>query len=263
MRLSAKISTPRRGAGCVPSWTSGQTVTVVRLRSWHRLAAGSGLRIIAATGFWKEIVYPDYFDDSSVGEITEGSSPILPSGIGGTAVRAGIIGELGTEATGLTPRTEKRSGPAPAPKAGRRRAYHAPAEGIAALDQLHLLLSCGVDPGRVMIGHIDCMDDIEMHGAIAEAGAFVGYDRVGSLRYQADEVRIRLITEMISRGYEKNIILSCDLATRSRMRCRGELGYSYLLENFIPRLRDAGVTESTLQQILTDNPRRLLTGVPG
>ena len=94
-----------------------------------------------------------------------------------------------------------------------------------------------------MIGHVDCMDDIEMHGAIAEAGAFVGYDRVGSLRYQADEVRIRLVTEMISRGYEKNIILSCDLATRHRMRCRGELGYSCIywrLRAAPPRRRGDG-----------------------
>jgi predicted metal-dependent phosphotriesterase family hydrolase len=226
-------------------------------------AAGSGLQIIAATGFWKEIVYPDYFDDSSVGEIAERLLADITVGIGGTAVRAGVIGELGTEATGLTPRTEKafRACASAQRQAGVALITHT-AEGVAALDQLHLLLSCGVDPGRIMIGHVDCMEDIEMHSAIAEAGAFVGYDRVGSLRYQADEVRIRLITEMISRGYEKNIILSCDLATRRRMRCRGELGYSYLLENFVPRLRDAGVTESTLQQILADNPRRLLTGAP-
>jgi predicted metal-dependent phosphotriesterase family hydrolase len=224
----------------------------------------SGLQIIAATGFWKEIVYPEYFDNSSIDEIADSLVRDITVGIGGTQVRAGVIGELGTDAPGLTPRTEKafRACASAQRQTGVALITHT-GEGVAALDQLHLLLSCGVDPGRIVIGHVDCMDDVEMHSAIAAAGAFVGYDRVGSLRYQKDEVRIRLTTEMISRGYEKNVILSCDLATQRRMRCQGELGYSYLLESFVPRLRDAGVSEGALEQILVDNPRRLLTGAPG
>jgi predicted metal-dependent phosphotriesterase family hydrolase len=226
-------------------------------------AADSGLQIIAATGFWKEFAYPDYFDDSSLSQIAERLVDDVTVGIGGTAVRAGVIGELGTDAAGLTPRTEKafRACAQAQQETGVAIITHT-GEGVAALDQLHLLTSCGVDPGRILIGHVDCMDDIEMHCAIASAGAFVGYDRVGSLGYQTDEVRIRLTTEMISRGYAENVILSCDLATQRRMRCTGELGYSYLLENFVPHLRAAGVGEDALQQILVDNPRRLLTGAP-
>jgi phosphotriesterase-related protein len=228
------------------------------------VADRSGVQVIAATGFWKEIAYPDYFDDSPVEEIADRLVGDITDGIGGGSVRAGVIGELGTDAPGLTPRTEKAfRACARAQRETNVALITHTGEGVAALDQLRLLTSCGVDPGRIVIGHVDCMDDVEMHSAIAAAGAFVGYDRVGSLRYMADEVRIRLITEMISRGYEKNIILSCDLATQRRMRCQGELGYSYLLESFVPRLREAGVAESTLQQILVDNPRRLLTGAPG
>jgi phosphotriesterase-related protein len=224
----------------------------------------SGLQVIAATGFWKEAVYPDYFDTSSIEVIADKLVQDIVVGIAGTPVRAGVIGEIGTDAPGLTERSEKafRACASAQQQTGVALITHT-GEGIAALDQLHLLLSCGVDPGRVVIGHVDCMDDVEMHSAIAAAGAFVGYDRVGSLRYQADEVRLRLATEMISRGYAKNLILSCGLATQRRMRCQGEPGYAYLLENFVPRLREAGVTEDTLHQILVDNPRRLLTGAPG
>jgi phosphotriesterase-related protein len=227
-------------------------------------AKHSGLQVIAATGFWKEIVYPDYFDDSSVEEIADRLVADITVGMAGTPVRAGVIGELGTDAPGLTARSEKafRASARAQQQTGVALITHT-GEGVAALDQLNLLLSCGVDPGRIVIGHVDCMDDVEMHSAIAASGAFVGYDRVGSLRYQADEVRLRLATEMISRGYEKNIILSCDLATQRRMRCQGEPGYAYLLQNFVPRLREAGVTEVTLHQILVENPKRLLTGAPG
>lgn len=223
----------------------------------------SGLHVIAATGFWKEVVYPDYFDESPTEEIADRLVQDIMVGIGGTSVRAGVIGELGTDAPGLTERSEKafRASASAQRQTGVALITHT-GEGVAAMDQLHLLLSCGVDPGRIVIGHVDCMDDVEMHAAIAAAGAFVGYDRVGSLRYQADEVRLRLATEMISRGYAKNLILSCDLATQRRMRCQGEPGYAYLLENFVPRLRQAGVSEDTLRLILVDNPRRLLTGAP-
>ena len=227
-------------------------------------AAGySGLQVIAATGFWKEIVYPAYFDGSSIEEIAERLVGDITVGIGGSGIRAGVIGELGTDYPGLTPRTEKAfRACARAQRQTDVAVITHTGEGVAALDQLRLLLSCGVDPARILIGHVDCMDDVKMHSAIAAQGAFVGYDRVGSAKYGSDDVRLRLTVEMISRGYEKHLILSTDLATQRRMRCQGELGYSYLLENFVPRLREAGVSEDTLHQILVRNPARLLTGAP-
>lgn len=223
----------------------------------------AGLQVIAATAFWKEVVYPPYFDESSVEEIAEHLVNDLTVGIGDSGIKAGVIGELGTDQPGLTPRTEKAFRACASAQLQTDVAIitHT-GEGVAALDQLRLLLSCGVNPARILIGHVDCMDDVEMHSAIAAQGAFVGYDRVGSPRYGSDDVRIRLVTEMIARGFEDYLILSTDLATQRRMRCRGELGYSYLLENFIPRLRDAGVSDDMLDKILVRNPARLLTGAP-
>lgn len=223
----------------------------------------ANLQVIAATAFWKEIVYPAYFDESSIEEIAERLVNDITVGIGDSGIRAGVIGELGTDQPGLTPRTEKafRACASAQLQTGVAVITHT-GEGVAALDQLHLLLSCGVNPARILIGHVDCMDAVEMHSAIAAQGAFVGYDRVGSPRYGSDDIRLRLVLEMISRGFEDHLILSTDLATQRRMRCRGELGYSYLLENFVPRLREAGVSDATLRKILVRNPARLLTGAP-
>jgi predicted metal-dependent phosphotriesterase family hydrolase len=36
--------------------------------------------------------------------------------------------------------------------------------------------------------------------------------------------------------------------------------YTYVLTDFVPMLRDRGVTDADLEAIFVDNPRRLLTG---
>jgi phosphotriesterase-related protein len=104
------------------------------------------------------------------------------------------------------------------------------------------------------------MDDVELHSKIAAAGAFVGYDRVGLTQFQPDSVRVRLITEMLERGHGRQLIISTDLATQKDMRNHGRPGYSYLIEEFLPRLREAGVDEPAISMLTVENPRRLLCG---
>jgi phosphotriesterase-related protein len=176
-------------------------------------------------------------------------------------VRAGAIGEIGSDAGGITPLAEKafHACAIAANETGAGIATHTP-EGADALAQLDLFCGFGVDPGRLLVGHVDCLDDIAMHSTIARRGAFVGYDRVGNLRYQSDDVRLRLVLEMLERGYRDSLILSLDLASETRMRVNGQPGYAYLLEVFVPELKRQGVDDDTLWHILVNNPCRLLTG---
>ena len=43
------------------------------------------------------------------------------------------------------------------------------------------------------------------------------------------------------------------------LRAFGGMGYSYLLDTFVPRLRQAGVDDAMINMLLVDNPRRVLT----
>jgi phosphotriesterase-related protein len=99
-----------------------------------------------------------------------------------------------------------------------------------------------------------------MHSEIAATGAFVGYDRVGLTQFQPDTLRVRLITEMLERGHGRQVIVSTDLATQKDMRSYGRPGYSYLIDNFLPLLREAGLDEPTIDLLTVENPRRLLCG---
>lgn len=81
-------------------------LTVVRLvdigqRSDHAnrlacLADTSGVRVIAGTGFYKEPRLPSLVGDWRVDQLAEHMVREIRYGIGGSAFRAGIIGEVGT-----------------------------------------------------------------------------------------------------------------------------------------------------------------------
>jgi phosphotriesterase-related protein len=49
-----------------------------------------------------------------------------------------------------------------------------------------------------------------------------------------------------------------DICANSQMHARGGHGYDHLLRNFVPLLREEGVSEPDIQMILVDNPRRIL-----
>jgi predicted metal-dependent phosphotriesterase family hydrolase len=232
-------------------------------RLLREIAELSGVHVVASVGYWREEAYADFMATESPEQLASRLVEGLCEGIGDSGIRGGVIGEIGSNPGGLTPVTRKAFiGCALAQQeTGAALITHTP-EGEDAIAQLDLLLENGVDAARLLIGHVDCLDDVGVHSAIAEAGAFVGYDRVGLLKYQPDELRVRLVLEMLSRGHERNLILATDLATTARMRVSGEPGYAYLLQEFVPALRAAGVSEQSLFQILVDNPRRLLCGSP-
>jgi phosphotriesterase-related protein len=225
------------------------------------LARYSDVQIVASTGYWREVAYPDYVAEESDEQIAARMIADIRDGIGDSTVRAGAIGEMGSETPGMSPLERKtfRAAAIAQQETGVPLMTHT-AEGLDALLQLKLLTTAGVPPQRILVGHVDCLDDVDMHSEIAAAGAFVGYDRVGLTQFQPDSLRVKLVTEMLERGHGDRVIVSTDLATQKDMRSHGRPGYSYLIDNFLPLLREAGVDEATIQMLTVENPRRLLCG---
>jgi phosphotriesterase-related protein len=67
------------------------------------------------------------------------------------------------------------------------------------------------------------------------------------------------VCELLARGQVDQVMLSQDVCHDSQLRHYGGNGYVYLFEGFLPRLREAGVSESEIATMTIDNPRRLLT----
>jgi phosphotriesterase-related protein len=142
-----------------------------------------------------------------------------------------------------------------------------------ALDQLNLFESEGVDLKHLVIGHLsDIRPILEPLGqtakAIAKRGAFVGFDTIGEhpgVR-MTDAMKVKDVLVLLEAGFEDQIVFSSDFsptnAQNPMFKSNWGGGYSTVLTQFIPKLKYAGVKDTTLHKILVDNPRRFLAFVP-
>lgn len=133
--------------------------------------------------------------------------------------------------------------------------------GTMAMQQIDLLRSAGVDPRRVIIGHMDRRwDDRPLLVSLLETGAWIGFDQLGKPRYGPDPEKARVIRELVALGYGAQLLLSHDLARRSlRPAYGGQPGFAWLLDRFTLMLLEAGLTAIDVHQLLVDNPARALT----
>lgn len=223
------------------------------------IARRTGARLVAATGYYHGPWLPPEVHQLDVEGLAEIMEREVLEGIDGTGVRAGIIAEIGTSPGQILPAEEKvlRAAVRAHRRTGAPISTHC-SLGTMAKEQLDILEKEGVDPARVAVGHLDLVDNIEYHLQIARRGVFVQYDTIGKNSYQSDEVRIRLILEMLERGFAGQLMLSCDITRMSYLKSCGGHGYDYLLTQFVPRLNDAGVDQKSLKVILEENPAKFL-----
>ena len=138
---------------------------------------------------------------------------------------------------------------------------HTGIPGKSALQQLDILEDVGVDPKKVVIGHVGNLVDpnVEVHRAICRRGAFLGFDRQGAA---GDTQQVPMVIKLIEAGYADNLMIASDLSNIAQTRKGGGPGYARALTVFVPKLKAAGANDDVLKQIMNDNPRRFLAFVP-
>jgi predicted metal-dependent phosphotriesterase family hydrolase len=241
------------GVGRDPSWLEG-------------LARASDLNIVIGCGWYRGAYYPTeaLIDRRSVDDLADELVREATEGVGGTGIRPGIIGEIGTDKPWISALEERvhRAAARAARRTGLAITTHSVLSPVG-LDQLRLFEDEGVDPGRIVIGHADSYPHIDHYLAIVERGASVEFDFLGMSFTPAErhgEARIvELLCDLLSRGYAEHILLSQDVCHDSQLRRYGGNGYTYLADTFLPRLREAGVEDAEIETMTVANPRRLLT----
>ena len=129
--------------------------------------------------------------------------------------------------------------------------------GTMGLETIEIVKSHGVDPRRLTLGHVDRCPDLNYHKKMAATGATLGYDGPSRAKYYPDSVLVELIKGMCDAGYADNIMLGGDNGRASMWKQYvGSYGHNYILEHFVPRLREEGVSEENIHKMLVDNPRR-------
>jgi len=250
---SAVVDLTLPGVGRDPEWLAG-------------LARATGLHVVMGSGWYRDAYYPAEarIDRRSVADLADEIIREATVGVGASGIRPGIIGEIGTDKPWLSPREERvhRAAARAARKTGLAITTHA-VQSTVGLDQLTVFEDEGADLSRVVIGHADSNPSLEYHLALVERGATVEFDFLGMaftpLERHGEGRLVDDLRELLSRGHVERILLSQDVCHDSQLRRYGGNGYTYLADTFLPRLREAGVSEAEIRTITVDNPRRLLT----
>jgi phosphotriesterase-related protein len=251
------------GAAVVDCTTIGLGRDPAALR---RISEASGVRIVMGTGWYRRAVYPAYIRELDADELAERLVTDLTVGAEGTDVRAGFIGEIGTERYRIAAAEERvfRAAARAQRQTGVAIWTHTTNGGDLALEQVELLASEGVPVDRIVVSHIGDRIGFDRLRALAATGVGLSVDNIGytDSGYPPDDVRIRNVLRLLEAGVADRVLLSGDTCTRSMLRAYGGPGYGRVLDSFVPRLRVAGVDEPTIQRMLVDAPARYLA-MPG
>jgi phosphotriesterase-related protein len=221
----------------------------------------TGVHIIAGTGFYWDVYYPEWLHSMSTADITKRLVTHITEGLPGTSIKAGFIGELGTHHREIKP-TEKRVLEAAAHaqrETGTPIGTHALFTEIG-IDQLNILEDAGADLDITIIGHCDTNRDLNYSRKLLKRGVWIAYDAVGQFDKQSDELRAQSIATLIAEGYLEKILISTDIAARSRLAIHGGNGYAHLITHFLPKLKAAGITDEQIKTLTEKNPQKILAG---
>jgi len=236
-------------------------VTVVGMRPNPlyvlEVAKQSGINIIQATGFYTQRFFPPFVETDSIDQLATFMVQEIQVGIAGTEVRAGIIGEIGASKDGFTPDEQKvfEAAARAHRETGVPITTHATL-GTFAYEQAVFFTERGVDTSKVLIGHVDLSGDADYALRVLEQGVYVGFDTVGKENYLPDIDRVRMLQCIEQAGHIDRVVLSMDITRQSNMEHMGGIGYSYLLDRFVPLMREHGIREASIEQMLVTNPRR-------
>lgn len=238
----------------------------------RRIAEKTGLNIVMGTGFYVGETHPAALDAMTDEEIGMLMVKELTEGVDG--VRAGYIGEIGiSEIFDDKERRVLRAAAIAQKKTGVAINVHINPWTVNGLEAADILLDAGVDPQRICISHIDVENREDYIYALLKKGVYVEFDNFGKEYYIRREVRnsgyglfvhdtdrVRLLKQMIDDGYEKQILLCCDLCLKNLMHKYGGWGYDHVLTNIVPMMEDEGITDEQIKTMLVTNPADWLCG---
>jgi predicted metal-dependent phosphotriesterase family hydrolase len=229
----------------------------------------AGVQVIAPTGLhharyygaghWAERAVDSELADLFVADVQDGiderdySGPIVRR----TAHRAGVI-KIAGSADGLTTR-DRRIFAAAADaqvRTGVPILTHCE-DGTGAPEQVRFLTERGVDPGHLVLSHVDKQVDRELHRGLLAAGVTLEYDQGFRWRDRPNGT-LQLLQWMLEDGLGDRIVLGMDAARQGYLRAwGGSPGLTFLLDEFTAAMAEAGIDEAARRRLFVDNPARV------
>jgi phosphotriesterase-related protein len=246
---------------------------------YKELAKKTGMNIICSTGLYTEHEgAPTYFKTRQVWYGTDISKMIselfikeITEGIGKTGVKAGVI-KCGTSGGGpISPyETAVLKAAVVAQKATGVPIITHTSGPLGGVEQADLFLAEGVNPKKVMIGHVSNSKDINYHKAILAKGVYIAFDRFGLEIFTPTPVLVDIVAQLCKEGYANQIMLSHDTVNvwlgrqidtpEPVLKALANWRIDHISENVLPALKAKGVTDAQIRTMMVENPRNLFLG---
>jgi phosphotriesterase-related protein len=242
----------------------------------QKVAQRTKLNIIVATGLYTYNDIPFFFHYRGPGTLGGGPEVMadmfvkdIEQGIAGTGVKAGIL-KCATDVLGLTEGVERslRATAQAHLRTGVSISTHTHARSHRGLDQQKVFREEGVDLSRIVIGHCGDTTEIPYLEELIDNGSYIGMDRFGIDTILPFEARVDTVVEMCKRGHAGKMVLSQDASCFSDWLEPGLIAailpkwdYMHIYRDVIPALKERGVTDVQVHQMMVENPKKFFDNV--
>lgn len=238
----------------------------------QRIAEAADINIVVATGIYTYNEVPHYYHFRGPGTLFEGPELMvdmfvrdITEGIAGTGVKAAIL-KCATDEPGVTAGVERvlRAVAKAHRLTGVPISTHTDAASRRGLEQQRIFSEEGVDLSRVVIGHSGDTTDIGYLEEIIANGSYIGMDRFGIEVILPFEERVQTVATMCKLGHADKMVLSHDAACHNDWLDDDALAqltprwnYLHITNDVLPALREQGVTEDQIEQMMVRNVRQI------
>lgn len=224
----------------------------------QKVQDASGVNIVQSTGYYQDAFMPIEVFRMSVTQLAEQMMRDIQVGIKGTDVKAGVIGEIATTQGKWTAAEEKvfKAAVIAQNETGCPISTHT-SIGTLGHEQVRFFQREHADLKHIVIGHVDLSGSADYVLDMLKTGINVEFDTIGKNNYMPDATRVAMLKAIEEAGYTDQVVMSMDITRKSHLKINGGNGYAYLLDNFVPQLRDGGVSEEFITKMLVDNPQRI------
>ncbi len=211
--------------------------------------------VVMPTGIYREPWVPQWAHDADEDELVEWLITELTEEIGNTGVQAAWI-KVSAGDDGITPVETKilRAAARAGAETGAIIGSHT-IRGPVVRDQLDIIEEAGYTADRFIWIHTQAEPDVQLHLEMAQRGAWLEFDAIGSEGF-SDDYFIERIRSLLEVGYAEKLLLSHDRGWYDPSKPGGGVPkpYTVLVERFLPKLRASGVDQTTIEQLTHGNP---------
>lgn len=230
----------------------------------------AGVHVVAGAGVYIGRSHPPWVAESSPEQIEDWLMGACTAGTGAQGARPGMLGEIGVswpiqpQELKVLSAAIRVSTATDLPLTIHPGRHH---QGPATV--LELALKAGADPRRLVLGHLDMrLTSDAQFRAIADAGCWIACDQFGMESafspYVPDRLmsndgrRLEILRTLIDAGHLDRLLISHDIAVKTRLRTYGGTGFAHILTNVVPMMRRQGFADHEISALLESNPQRCL-----